>query len=140
MTKTLSSGLEDYIEMIYVAQMNDRLLKAADLARIMGISRASVSEALAKLAAKGLVKYESYGTVYLTDEGRREAGIVYNKHSILERFLVNVLGISQPEASEDACRMEHVISQELLNKIHDFTHYAEDNEELFRGIWSKIQK
>jgi len=139
MTKTLSSGLEDYIEAIYVAELNGRLFKGADLARELGISRASVSEALGKLANKGLVKYESYGTVYLTDEGKREAGIVYNKHSILERFLMNVLNISQPEAGENACRIEHVISQELLDKIHSFTHFAEENEDLFKRIWEKIK-
>ena len=131
MTKILSAGLEDYIEAIFVAYTANRSLKAADLARELCISRASVSEALAKLASKGLVKYESYGPVYLTDEGKRQAAIVYNKHSILERFFKNVLGVNQEEANENACEFEHIISQELLNKIHDFIHFAEENKDVF---------
>lgn len=137
MDKTLSSGLEDYIEAIYVAQMENTPLKGADLARKLGISRASVSEALGKLSEKGLVQYESYGNVYLTEEGKKQAGIVYNKHNIIERFLVNVLGVTQPEAGENACKIEHIISQELLNKIHDFTHFARENEEIFKKFIEK---
>lgn len=131
MDNILSSGLEDYIEAIYVSEIENRPMKGADLARHLGISRASVSEALGKLSEKGLVQYESYGNVLLTDEGRRQAGIVYNKHNIIERFLVNVLGVSQPIASENACKIEHIISSELLNKIHAFTHFAENNKEVF---------
>ena len=132
MNRTLSSGLEDYIEAIYIAQIEKRNLKGAELARVLGVSRASVSEALGKLSEKGLVQYESYGNVYLTEEGKKQAGIVYNKHNILERFLINVLGVNQPEAGENACKIEHVISQELLNKIHDFTHFAQENEEILK--------
>ena len=131
MGNTLSSGLEDYIEAIYIAESEMIQLRGADLARKLGVSRASVSEALGKLSDKGLVKYESYGAVTLTEYGRKEAGIVYNKHNIIERFLVNVLGINQAEASENACKIEHIISNELLNKIHDFTHFAEENKEIF---------
>ena len=131
MENNLSSGLEDYIETIYISEIENRPMKGADLARKLGISRASVSEALAKLSEKGLVKYESYGEVSLTADGRKQAGIVYNKHNIIERFLVNVLGVSQPEAGENACKIEHIISQELLNKIHAFTHFADENKEIF---------
>ena len=136
MDNILSSGLEDYIEAIYVSELEKTPLKGADLARKLGISRASVSEALGKLSDKGLVQYESYGHVMLTAEGRKQAGIVYNKHNIIERFLVNVLGVSQPDAGENACRIEHVISQELLNKIHDFTHFADKNKEIFEKFKS----
>ncbi|MCR4881035.1 MAG: metal-dependent transcriptional regulator [bacterium] len=131
MANTLSSGLEDYIEAIYVAQINNMQLKGADLARQLGISRASVSEALGKLSDKGLVQYESYGFVTLTEEGTKQADIVYNKHNIIERFLVNVLDVSQQEASENACKIEHIISNELLTKIHAFTHFADNNKDFF---------
>ena len=55
---------------------------------------------------------------------------MYNKHNIIERFFINVLGISQSEASENACKIEHVISSELLSRIHAFTHFADENREL----------
>ena len=65
-TKVLSSGLEDYIETIYVAQLENEQIKGAQLARKLNVSRASVSEALSKLVSKGLIKYQSYGEITLT--------------------------------------------------------------------------
>ena len=59
-TKSLSSGLEDYLEAIYIAHLNNKPLKGAELARQLRISRASVSEALAKLVSKDLIKYNRY--------------------------------------------------------------------------------
>ena len=85
-TLNLSSGLEDYIEAIYIADINKTQLKGAELARNLNISRASVSEALAKLVAKGLIRYESYGKITLTDKGRNEAVRVFHKHNVLKEF------------------------------------------------------
>ena len=85
-SKTLSSGLEDYIETIYIAQLKNLPLKGADLARQLCVSRASVSEALAKLVAKKLITYNSYETISLTPLGIEFAQNVYNKHHTLKMF------------------------------------------------------
>lgn len=116
----LSSGLEDYIEAIYVAQINQVPLKGAELARKLNISRASVSEALSKLVSKGLITYESYGVITLTQKGEKEAEKVYSKHNILKNFFEQVLEIEPQEAAENACKIEHIVSDNLIKSIQNF--------------------
>ncbi len=123
MEKSLSSGLQDYIETIYVSFVNREVLKAADLARKLKISRASVSEALARLISKGLVRYDEYKNIYLTRLGKSEAKKVYEKHHILKDFFENVLGVPQAEASENACKIEHIISGNILDKMDRFSKF-----------------
>lgn len=129
-TKTLTSGLEDYLEEIYIAHLNDTPLKGAELARKLNISRASVSEALSRLVAKDLIKYNSYEAISLTNKGFTEAKKVYDKHHILKNFFVEVLGIPTEEASENACKIEHIISQNILNKMTTFTDFCKTHKEL----------
>ena len=115
-TQNLSSGLEDYIETIYVSEQAGTQLKGAELARKLTISRASVSEALSKLVALGLIEYESYGHIKLTTKGKEEAKKVYAKHGILKDFFQFVLNTDEKEAGENACKIEHIISQNALEK------------------------
>jgi DtxR family Mn-dependent transcriptional regulator len=126
----LSAGLEDYIEAIYIATVDNKTLKGAELARMLNISRASVSEALSKLVSKGLIKYESYGTVSLTPIGAKEAQNVYTKHKILKNFFETVLGISPDEASENACKIEHIVSEQILERIDKLTSHCSKNPDI----------
>lgn len=119
--KNLTSGLEDYLEAIYVAHLNNKPLKGAQLARELNVSRASVSEALARLVNKKLINYNSYEAISITKTGITEAKKVYNKHHILELFFEKVLEINKKEASENACKIEHIISENIINKISNFT-------------------
>lgn len=128
--KNLSSGLEDYVEAIYVAYLNDKLLKGAELARQLNISRASVSEALSKLVAKNLIKYNSYEAISITKEGIEEAKKVYEKHHTLEQFFETVLGINKSEANENACKIEHIISQNVLSEMQKFTKFCQIHKEI----------
>ncbi len=129
----LTSGLEDYIESIYIAYLNSTPLKGAELARKMNISRASVSEALSKLSTKGLIKYNSYEAIVLTQQGIYEAKKVYNKHHILKKFFETVLDIPSSEAGENACKIEHIISEEILKEINKFTQYCERNTQILEN-------
>ena len=115
--QNLSSGLEDYIETIYLAQNVGVSLKAAELARRLNISRASVSEALSKLISKKLIEYKSYGNISLTKLGEAEAKKVYTKHSIIKNFFETVLNIESDSASKNACKIEHIISEDVLNAM-----------------------
>ena len=126
--KNITSGLEDYLEEIYIANINNKPLKGAELARLLNISRASVSEALSRLVAKNLIIYNSYETIQLTALGLEEAKKVYEKHNTLKKFFETVLEIPQKEASENACKIEHVISQNILNKMAEFIDFYEKNK------------
>ena len=128
--KNLTAGLEDYLETIYIASSENKTIKGIDIARRLNISRASVSEALSKLVSKGLITYESYGAVILTPEGLSEARKIYYTHNILKTFFQNVLNISPDEASENACKIEHIISDNILDEIKNFTDYCNNNPEI----------
>nr|QGT49668.1 transcriptional regulator [uncultured Candidatus Melainabacteria bacterium] len=132
--KILSSGLEDYLEEIYIAHINNTPLKGAELARKMNISRASVSEALSKLVAKKLINYSSYEAISLTIQGFEEAKKVYEKHHTLKNFFEKVLDIPSDEASENACKIEHIISQNVLNKMTELTKFYETHTELIKKL------
>ena len=133
-TQNLSSGLEDYLEEIYIAHLNDTPLKGAELARKLNISRASVSEALSKLVSKDLIKYNSYEAISLTRKGLEDAKKVYDKHHILKNFFEEVLEITAEEASENACKIEHIISQNILNKMIDFTMFYQKNKNIIEKM------
>ena len=133
-TQTLSSGLEDYLEEIYIAHLNETPLKGAELARKMNISRASVSEALAKLVSKELINYNSYEAISLTRKGLEDAKKVYAKHRILKNFFEEVLEISAEEASENACKIEHIISQNVLDKMIKFTDFYNKNKDTIEKL------
>ncbi len=130
MSINLSSGLEDYIETIYLSTLNNEALKAADLARKLNVSRASVSEALSKLVSKKLVKYCHHASINLTELGINEAKKVYAKHFILKNFFECVLGVPSDEASHNACKMEHIISDNVLNKMHNFTKFFSKHKKI----------
>lgn len=129
-TKILSSGLEDYIEAIYIADINKTQLKGAQLARNLNISRASVSEALTKLLSIGLIKYESYGLITLTEKGRAQAVRIYHKHSILKEFFEKILFVDSKEAEEIGCKIEHIVSKQVLEKIRQYTLYCDRHPEI----------
>jgi len=127
---SLTAGLEDYIEAIYIAEINQKSLKGVDIAKMMNISRASVSEALSKLTAKGLVVYKSHGSINLTPRGVSEAESVYSKHKILKNFFESVLSIPPDVAEINACKIEHIISQNVINEIIKFTQYCNKYPEI----------
>ena len=126
METTLSSGLEDYIECIYNKLQSKGSVKAIDISKELGVTRASVTDALHRLAEKNYINYERYGAIEITDMGTEKAKEVIGKHTILTTFFEKVLLLSEEEASENACRIEHVITKNAFNKLKDFTiSYAE---------------
>ena len=118
--QNLTSSLEDYIEEIYLGTKDNKTLKSAELARKLSVSRASVSEAINKLVKKELVNYSSYGSITLTEKGLIKAKNVYNRHSIIKNFLQLSLNIEEKEASETACKMEHIVTENILERMESF--------------------
>lgn len=140
MTNTLSSGLEDYIEAIYISSINNENLKGADLARKLSVSRASVSEALAKLVSKGLIKYNSYEAISLTKQGESEAQRVYSKHHILKEFFEDVLNVSSQEAGDNACKIEHIISENILSRMEKFSKFFRKHKKILEIYIEESEK
>lgn len=116
----LTASLEDYLEVISNYVDSERNIRAIDISKELNVSRASVTEALKKLALKGFINYGRYDVISLTDSGKKIAQDIVSKHNILQSFFENVLGLSENEASENACKIEHVITENAFNKISEF--------------------
>lgn len=115
-----SASKEDYLELIYEFSSSKSDFKAVDIAKKMNISRASVSEALQKLASQGYIVYEKYKPAVLTDKGRELAEKVYHKHKVLCAFFKNHLHLSEEESQINACRIEHVITEDVFLAIKKY--------------------
>lgn len=116
----ISPSLEDYLEAVMELAGADEGARTTDVAIRLGVSKASVNQAMGLLVDRGLISREKYGPVYLTQEGRNAAQAVCRRHRAIKSFLVSVLGIDESVAEEDACQIEHVVSKETMASLIDF--------------------
>ena len=110
---SLSESIEDYLEAILVLNLEKGYCRSVDIARHLDVTRASVSRAIAQLQQKGYVCLNQDNFISLSVAGYAIASSVYERHCCLTRWLVAV-GVSPEVASKDACRIEHVISDETF--------------------------
>ena len=107
---------EMYLETIYVLQKKHSAVRSVDISEHMGYSKPSVSRAVGLLKSGGYILVDKDGYITLTESGIAVAEKIYERHTMLTRLLV-ALGVSEQTASEDACRLEHAISDESFNAI-----------------------
>lgn len=110
---------EMYLETILVLSRQNPYVRAVDIGEYMGYSKPSVSRAIGLLKGGGYVVSDKEGHLSLTEEGLELAEKIYARHELLTQFLIS-LGVSENTASEDACKMEHVISDESIGAIETF--------------------
>ncbi|MBO7511377.1 MAG: DtxR family transcriptional regulator [Fibrobacter sp.] len=115
----LSQSLEDYLEMVHMLRLANGIARVKDIAAALSVKMPSVAKAILELKKLGLVTQEPYSGVELTEEGRKAAADVLNRHILLKGFLIR-LGVSEGIADKDACSMEHILSAETLSTIEDF--------------------
>ena len=109
---------ENYLEAILVLSKKDGFVRSVDVANYLEFSKPSVSVAMANLRNALLITVDENGGIHLTDAGRAMAEQVYERHIILTDFL-QMLGVDEQTAADDACRVEHVISQISFEKIKE---------------------
>jgi len=112
----LQESGEMYLETIYVLSQSGKPVRSVDVGEYMGFSKPSVSRAVGLLKEGGYVVMNAEGHLSLTDEGRDAAEKIFQRHTVLTRLLVE-LGVDEETAAEDACRMEHVISDMTYEAI-----------------------
>ncbi|MCK5795732.1 MAG: metal-dependent transcriptional regulator [Deltaproteobacteria bacterium] len=122
---TLSSSLEDYLETIFELVRDQRVARIRDIAKARNVKPGSVSPAMKRLMELGLVTYERREYITLTPAGERAARRVYAKHQLLNRFLNSVLGVDPIIAAQDACAMEHDLSDASMDALTRFIEFVE---------------
>ncbi len=121
--KLQESG-EMYLETILILSKKKSFVRAIDVGEYMGFSKPSVSRAIGLLRNGGFVEVGDGGGLSLTEEGRQVAEKIYERHRYLTKMLVE-MGVDEETASEDACRMEHVVSDKSFEAIKSYFHYNE---------------
>ena len=109
-------SVEDYLETIYILSMRLPTVRSIDIVNEMNFSKPSVSVAMKNLRQKGYVTVSGEGFILLTEEGRALAETVYERHSVLSRWLIR-LGVTPETAIADACKMEHDMSAESFEAV-----------------------
>lgn len=131
MSKLLESG-ENYLETILILIQKGKGVRSIDIAEEMGFSKPSISRAVGILKKDGYIEVDSGGFISLTDSGYEIAEKIYERHRVLTRFLIK-LGVNEVTAAEDACRIEHDISDESFQKlkehVYEITHKKTETKE-----------
>lgn len=121
----LSPNMEDYLETIYLQDIEGQAAKVKNIADAMGVSKPSVTEALSVLQDRGLVLHQKYGDIELTDKGRHTAEEIYRRHTLLKAFFEGILGMDSELAEDDACKVEHLISDTATDRFDAFLRFIE---------------
>ena len=122
----IQESAENYLETIHILSLRIKDVRSIDIVNELGFSKPSVSVAMKKLREGGFLNIDSNGYITLTEEGQKIANKMYERHTIISKCLI-ALGVDEKIAEEDACRVEHIISQETFDKIRE---YAKDKIKL----------
>ena len=111
---------QDYLKALLKLSKNGRAIHSADVADVVGVSRASVSKAMELLKESKYITKEKYGPIALTPLGTQAAGAVKKCNELIKTFLTDILGVNDNVTKYDACRMEHTISSETAEKLEKY--------------------
>ena len=136
----LSASLEDYLEAILNLTNESSVARSKDIAKLLGVSRSSVTGALRVLKKKGLANYKPYDYVTLTKSGRIAAVEIANKHNILKSFFVNVLGVESDIAQQAACKAEHSLGTGIIEKLLCFIDFVTQSSKNGCDLANEFQK
>jgi len=121
----LSSNMEDYLEAIFHISSAKQAARAKDISDRLKVNKSSVTGALRSLAEKGYVNYAPYDIITLTDKGKILAEDVVRRHETLKDFFMKILLLEEDEAEESSCKIEHAISNKILDRIINFVEFVE---------------
>ncbi|UCD14329.1 MAG: metal-dependent transcriptional regulator [Thermoplasmatales archaeon] len=116
--------IEDYVELLYDLQKNKKPVHTNDIASVLNINPASVTEIFQKLNNDGYINYEKYGGATLTQKGEKIAIATKKKHDTLKKFL-KILGVDEKIADMDACKIEHVVDPMTMEKLTKFVEFVQ---------------
>ena len=122
---TLTPTLEDYLEAIARLVVARGDARVRDIAEALSVHKSTVTTALRSLASRGLINYRPYSKATLTPRGRTVAQQIVRRHDVISRFLTDVLSVPKDAAEESACKIEHAIAPEILDRLSQFIEFVE---------------
>lgn len=120
----LTASQEDYLEAIFHVVEERRVARSKDLIQRLGVNSSSVTQALRTLSERGMIHYEPYGVVTLTDRGEALARDVIRRHEALRTFFVDILQVDAKVAEDAACKMEHAMPRLIVDRLVNFIDYT----------------
>ena len=118
----ISKALEEYLKTMYVLEKQNGNIRVTDIAKKMNCTKPSVNKAIYNLKDNGLVSYETYGTIKLTDDGINLAKKILEAYDIVYLFLKDVLNLNADEAEKEAEKIKSSITDETVNKLAKYVH------------------
>lgn len=115
----INESVENYLETIYMLSKKLPVVRSIDIVHELDFKKSSISVAMKNLRINGYISVNEAGFITLTESGLKIAETIYERHDVLSRWLIS-LGVDENIATEDACRMEHVISPESFKAIKDY--------------------
>jgi len=138
--EALTPSLEDYLEAMWTLSVKDKVMRVRDIAASLGVTTPSVVGAIKSLVAKNLAIHERYGYVELTDQGSVKAREVEERHRLLFSLLHDLLGIDRETAYQEACKIEHHLSNESVRRIRQFIQFFEEHQEEKALLASRLKQ
>ena len=114
-----TESAENYLEAIIVLSQEKPVVRSVDVSNHTGFRKSSISIAMKNLKAEGFITISPEGYIYLTDSGMKIASMIYERHQVLSQWFIR-LGVDEKTAVDDACRIEHVISEESFEAIKKY--------------------
>jgi len=124
--RSLTESLEDYLEVILELERENKVARVKDIAEKLNIQRGSVTGALKLLDKKGLINYKPYSYITLTVDGIKIAKKITRRHIILKDFLQRIINLEPEKAEITACRMEHTVDDQSMDKIVQFIEFIDN--------------
>lgn len=116
----MTESLEDYLESIYIISKESHVARVKEIAEKMNVKKPSVINALKELSRRELINQEKYGYIQLTELGKEKAENIFKRHVFLKKFLHEIIGVSDEISELDACRIEHYLHNETIDKLKTF--------------------
>ncbi len=138
--KEITASLEDYLEAIYQILQESPVARVKEISRRLQVTNASVVGALRHLREQGLVEQEPYGYIHLTEQGEKLAREISSRHQALKEFFQEVLELGEELADGDACRVEHSLSPETIERIIILGEFFKRNPSLKGKLAQEFKK
>lgn len=123
--QVLSESMEDYLEVIYLIISENKVARGKEISERLKVNKSSVTGALHTLSDRKLINYAPYEVITLTEKGKTIAEDIIHRHQVIKRFFIEVLAVDIKLADETACKMEHILPREILERFAKFAEFSD---------------